>query len=97
MQWFKTNEWATVQRFRASAGNGISCEVTKIDDMLLNASLTQEQVSKIDSAIELDSGSVAFIRKTRYGNFIRNGCNLLYSEVVFFFPVFTFMRTYNLF
>ncbi|VDN29576.1 unnamed protein product, partial [Gongylonema pulchrum] len=61
-EWLKTEEWATVQRFRASAGNGISCEVTKINDMLRNAS--QE---KIDTSIKLASGQVILTRKAHFG------------------------------
>ncbi|KHN77060.1 Copper-transporting ATPase 1 [Toxocara canis] len=30
----QTDEWASSQRFRASAGNGVSCEVSSVDQML---------------------------------------------------------------
>ncbi|VDK70862.1 unnamed protein product [Onchocerca ochengi] len=59
-----TKEWATVRRFHASAGNGIACEVQKIDDMLL--STLQEKESQIGSVIKLNSGDVTLIRKEHY-------------------------------
>uniref|UniRef100_A0A0R3RZI0 P-type Cu(+) transporter n=1 Tax=Elaeophora elaphi TaxID=1147741 RepID=A0A0R3RZI0_9BILA len=64
-EWLNTKEWATVQRFHASAGNGIACEVQKIDDMLLSATQTKE--SYIDSIIKLNSGDVTLIRNEQCG------------------------------
>ncbi|VBB28409.1 unnamed protein product [Acanthocheilonema viteae] len=63
-EWLNTKEWATVRRFHASAGNGIACEVWKIDDMLLSI---QKKESLIDSIIKLNSGDVTLIRNEHCG------------------------------
>uniref|UniRef100_A0A915PLX4 P-type Cu(+) transporter n=1 Tax=Setaria digitata TaxID=48799 RepID=A0A915PLX4_9BILA len=65
-EWLNTKEWATVRRFRASTGNGITCEILKIDEMLQSIALIQDKRSQLDSAIKLSSGDVMLIRKKHY-------------------------------
>lgn len=55
-----------MRRFHASAGNGIVCEVQKIDEMLLSA----KKGPQIDSIIKLNNGDVKLIRSERGGKLL---------------------------
>ncbi|VDN51873.1 unnamed protein product [Dracunculus medinensis] len=61
-EYLKTSEYATVKRFRTSAGNGISCDVSNIDEMLARsvASYSSGSLTNVgvDSFIHLINGSV---------------------------------------
>ncbi|VDN07556.1 unnamed protein product [Thelazia callipaeda] len=65
-EWLNTKEWASVRRFHASAGNGIVCEIRKVDEMLQNVGLSKEKASKINCTIKLNNNDVSVIRKNHY-------------------------------
>lgn len=67
LQWLNTTEWACVHRFRVSPGNGLSCEVTNVKEMLLTCSGTDGQAERSRQTIKLRAGEVDVIRKINYG------------------------------
>jgi hypothetical protein len=64
LQFLKTEQWAQIAKFRASAGNGISCKVGHADQLLANATDVNvaEKLNRVGASTMLPSFDVQVVQ-----------------------------------
>ncbi|MFH4980487.1 hypothetical protein AB6A40_007196 [Gnathostoma spinigerum] len=66
-EYMGTEEWTTVRRFHASAGSGISCEISDVDKMLQNSKnddvvLLAKKLSRVGSFVQIPNSDIEIIQ-----------------------------------